>query len=82
MSEEELIKHCEKQIKLCEALGDYKHYFEHQLILNIIQERDKYKEVIEEVRDYIFNHELVEEKDHYVLNGKELLQILDKVKGE
>ena len=37
-------------------------------------------EVIEEVRSYILNHELVEEKDHYVLNGNELLQILDKVK--
>ena len=37
-------------------------------------------EVIEEVRGYILNHELVEEKDHYVLNGNELLQILDKVK--
>ena len=36
------------------------------------------KEVIEEVREYILNHELVEEKDHYVLNGNELLQILDK----
>ena len=35
-------------------------------------------EVIEEVREYILNHELVEEKDHYVLNGNELLQILDK----
>ena len=38
-------------------------------------------EVIEEVREYILNHELVEEKDHYVLNGNELLQILDKVKN-
>ena len=36
------------------------------------------KEVSEEVREYILNHELVEEKDHYVLNGNELLQILDK----
>ena len=47
-------------------------------------ERDLYKEVIEEVREYIYilNHELVEEKDHYVLNGNELLQILDKAKGE
>ena len=35
-------------------------------------------EVIEELREYILNHELVEEKDHYVLNGNELLQILDK----
>lgn len=35
-------------------------------------------EVIEKVRGYILNHELVEEKDHYVLNGNELLQILDK----
>ena len=41
-------------------------------------ENDKLKEVIEEVREYILNHELVEEKDHYVLNGNELLQILDK----
>ena len=37
-------------------------------------------EVIEEVRGYILNHELVEEKDHYVLNGNDLLQILDKEK--
>ena len=45
-------------------------------------ESKQLKEVIEEVREYIFNHELVEEKDHYVLNGNELLQILDKAKGE
>ena len=41
-------------------------------------ESKQFKEVIEEVREYILNHELVEEKDHYVLNGNELLQILDK----
>ena len=41
-------------------------------------ESKQLKEVIEEVREYILNHELVEEKDHYVLNGNELLQILDK----
>ena len=45
-------------------------------------ENKQLKEVIEEVRGYILNHELVEEKDNYVLNGKELLQILDKVKGD
>ena len=45
-------------------------------------ESKQLKEVIEEVREYILNHELVEEKDHYVLNGNELLQILDKAKGE
>ena len=49
-------------------------------IKELQQERDLYKEVIEEVREYILNHELVEEKDHYVLNGNELLQILDKAK--
>ena len=42
------------------------------------KENKQLKEVIEEVREYILNHELVEEKDHYVLNGNELLQILDK----
>ena len=41
-------------------------------------ESKQLKEVIEEVKEYILNHELVEEKDHYVLNGNELLQILDK----
>ena len=41
-------------------------------------ESKQLKEIIEEVREYILNHELVEEKDHYVLNGNELLQILDK----
>ena len=41
-------------------------------------ESKQLKEVIEEVREYILNHELVEEKDHDVLNGNELLQILDK----
>ena len=44
-------------------------------------ESKQLKEVIEEVREYILNHELVEEKDHYVLNGNELLQILDKLKN-
>ena len=43
-------------------------------------ESKQLKEVIEEVREYILNPELVEEKDHYVLNGNELLQILDKAK--
>ena len=47
-------------------------------IENLQQENQQLKEVIEEVREYILNHELVEEKDHYVLNGNELLQILDK----
>ena len=47
-------------------------------IENLQQENKQLKEVIEEVREYILNHELVEEKDHYVLNGNELLQILDK----
>ena len=42
------------------------------------KENKQLKEVIEEAREYILNHELVEEKDHYVLNGNELLQILDK----
>ena len=41
-------------------------------------ESKQLKDAIEEVREYILNHELVEEKDHYVLNGNELLQILDK----
>ena len=49
---------------------------------NLTKENKQLKEVIEEVREYILNHELVEEKDHYVLNGKELLQILDKAKEE
>ena len=49
-------------------------------IENLQQENKQLKEVIEEVREYILNHELVEEKDHYVLNGNELLQILDKAK--
>ena len=49
-------------------------------IKQLQQENKQLKEVIEEVREYILNHELVEEKDHYVLNGKELLQILDKAK--
>ena len=38
------------------------------------------KYYLEEIREYILNHELVEEKDNYVLNGNELLQILDKIK--
>ena len=49
-------------------------------INSLEQENKQLKEVIEEVREYILNHELVEEKDHYVLNGNELLQILDKAK--
>ena len=50
------------------------------LLKTNVEENKQLKEVIEEVREYILNHELVEEKDHYVLNGSELLQILDKAK--
>ena len=75
-------------------LEDYNKYYiqgsEHYLIPKYVfeelfdemsnwrDESKQLKEVIEEVREYILNHELVEEKDHYVLNGNELLQILDK----
>lgn len=80
MNEEELIQHCEKQIMLCEALGDYKHCSEHQLILNIIQQRDLYKSVIKEIREYIKEH-LTDKGRFLMLNEwqvPDLLQILDK----
>ena len=75
-------------------LEDYNEYYiqgsDHYLISKYVfeelfdemsnwrDESKQLKEVIEEIREYILNHELVEEKDHYVLNGNELLQILDK----
>ena len=47
MNKEELKKHCEKQITLCLALNDYKHAEEHQVVLDILEQNQKYKEVID-----------------------------------
>ena len=59
----------------------------------LLQQRDKYKEIIEEVREYVTNHSLYEEEYDYdyeensYLSGiddetatKDILQILDKAK--
>lgn len=78
MSEEELIQHCKKQIMLCEALGDYKHCSEHKLTLNIIQQRDLYKSVIDEIKYYVENssNQMSEDATYH------LLEILDKAKEQ
>lgn len=82
MSEEELIQHCEKQIMLCEALGDYKHCLEHQLTLNIIKQRDLYKEVIEEVRGYIENYDVFKEFSFPIMKRHEENQVKSSIKYE
>ena len=47
MNEEELIKHCEKQIELAEITKKYdKYYLEHKLVLNITKENQQLKEDI------------------------------------
>ena len=73
-------KQLKNKLKGVQEERDY--LFNKQSIENkyLALENKELKEVIEEVRGYILNHELVEEKDHYVLNGNELLQILDKAK--
>ena len=53
MNKEELKKHCEKQIILCLALNDYKHAEEHQVVLDILEQNQKYKEVIDKVSSQI-----------------------------
>ena len=67
MNKEELKKHCEKQITLCLALNDYKHAEEHQVVLDILEQNQKYKEVIDKLK------ELIESKNNgvCVINGKE-----------
>ena len=37
---------------------------------------DDLQERIDKAIDYILNHELVNEQEHYVISGKELLDIL------
>lgn len=41
MDKEKLKEHCEKQVKMCERLGDTKHLLEHQLVLDILEENEK-----------------------------------------
>lgn len=53
MNKEELKKHCEKQITLCLALNDYKHAEEHQVVLDILEQNQKYKEVIDKAIKHV-----------------------------
>lgn len=87
MSEEELVKHCNKQINLCLVLNDNKHLSEHQLILDIIKQKNNLKQVLNKIKEYIYinrkewknyNHD---EADWLYIQDKEILQIIDKVLG-
>lgn len=43
---------------------------------------EKQEDVLKEIREYILNHELIEEQKTCVLNKKEILEIIDKGIGE
>lgn len=60
MNKKEFREHCEKQIERCIKLNDSKHLKEHELALGLlnenerlIQQKNKYKEVIEKLKDAI-----------------------------
>ena len=44
MNEEELIKHCQREVEIAERIKRYdKHYLEHELVLKIINENKQLK---------------------------------------
>lgn len=55
MNVEELKKHCEKQVERCKMLHDSKHEAEHQIVLDLIKENKKYKEVIDKLKEYLID---------------------------
>ena len=68
---EELKKHCEKQVERCKMLHDSKHEAEHQIVLDLIKENKKYKEVINKLNDYM--------SSGYLINTKDIKNILKEV---
>ena len=64
MNKKEFRKHCEKQIEMCIKLHDEKHLREHELALGLlnenerlIQQKNKYKEVIDKAIEYINSYD-------------------------
>lgn len=72
--------------RFCEMINDkewidYKFEYKNnqKVMKELYKQLDLYKSVIDEVREYIYNHELVHERV-YVLKGEDVLKILDKAK--
>lgn len=74
MNKEELKKHCEKQITLCLALNDYKHAEEHQVVLDILEQNQKYKEVIDKVNNKLsqYKNDLKEYQEQDRINHQNI----------
>lgn len=94
MDKEEYRKHCEKQIKMCNMIGDFRHASEHELSLSLLnecenmkQEKEELKQVLIDIREYCKDDSEYWGNDSYIDGKNEgfkeaqqgILQIIDKV---
>ena len=54
MNKKELIKHCQREVEIADRIQRFdKHYLEHKLVLNIIEENQQLKEQQKEFIEYL-----------------------------
>lgn len=84
MNKKELIKHCQREVEIADRIQRFdKHYLEHKLVLNIIEENQQLKEQQKEFIEYITSYiKLLNDKPDLVeLSQKDILEeILSKYK--
>ena len=58
MTEEELIKHCQKEVEIAERIRRYdKHYLEHKLVLDKIKENKELNKKLQKVSDEFLKYD-------------------------
>ena len=95
MNEEELIRHCQREVKIAERIRRYdKHYLEHKLMLDVILENQKLKQklqqrdnIIKKAREFVNEYEKNRNcfkwnEQDYIDTINEIKKILNIDKGE